>query len=29
MAAWVESVQHHTTVGMRLFDDERLRHGDL
>ncbi|MFB6851110.1 DUF6300 family protein [Streptomyces sp. NPDC001939] len=28
VAAWVESVRHHT-VDMRLLDDELLRHGDL
>ncbi|MFD5121065.1 DUF6300 family protein [Streptomyces sp. NPDC058385] len=28
VAAWVESVRHHT-VDMQFLDDERLRHGDL
>ncbi|MFE6806797.1 DUF6300 family protein [Streptomyces sp. NPDC057681] len=28
VAAWVESVRHHT-VDLQLLDDERLRHGDL
>ncbi|MFF1593215.1 DUF6300 family protein [Streptomyces sp. NPDC058286] len=28
VAAWVESVRHHT-VDLQLLDDERLRHRDL